>query len=527
MTIEQAAIYHNVCLLDLLRVNGFPDSPLATEIELFIPPARSCPEDITARKVTHTELHEIAFETNICPEILLELNPHFEPRSLWWELTNRLFFSGSMPHWIVVPTHPQPCFQEHKPSGEISIYELEQQLNVCYEAFIREVVLRFYMGVAPYPDKFYTRIDASPCYNALGQRQFFDPDGATYDPLLNKPAPSYTNMPIYRFRSGDTVYSISQHYNVCVRDLLRVNPTLKDWIPTDYSVFIPQTRPCYNQISRLPLIYEDETGNPLPEPRTSDQLIYYGGESLGHISRYYNVCVNRIEDANRDKLTRERSYLGWIIPTDRPPCYDADGFRIEYVCYDQPIDFTLDYRSITDEVSFDMEGDHCYDLAAPETVVWYHNKPYQIVKHREQEIFSSRAFMAWCFGVSLDEINAINDDPVMLAMMPYYTRAIPRQTRECYVQNPRVLEVEQTIHIVQKDETVSSIAAQYDKLPHWIARANDLNEDNMIWIGQNLIIPGGLALRELVLLVCAVTGAAASCGLIYVRRPKSLAGGWE
>jgi hypothetical protein len=104
---------------------------------------------------------------------------------------------------------------------------------------------------------------------------------------------------------------------------------LRGAMPEGYPTFIPDTRPCYDEATGMPLIYEDENGVPLDEPRVGDKLNYYGTEPFGHVSHYYNVCENRIRDANAAKLAGEAHYLGWIIPHDRPPCYDEDGYVID------------------------------------------------------------------------------------------------------------------------------------------------------------------------------------------------------
>ncbi len=63
--------------------------------------------------------------------------------------------------------------------------------------------------------------------------------------------------------------------------------------------------------------------------------MHYSSQIWGGMTYIYNVCINHIEDANRAKLDGETSYLGWIIPADRPPCYTGNGTRINYACYAQ------------------------------------------------------------------------------------------------------------------------------------------------------------------------------------------------
>jgi LysM repeat protein len=507
-TLPDIAGRTEVCLIDLLRVNHFPDMPLRVAIEVFIPPPRPCPDDIEARLVD-TELTDMAYMStylNLCSADLLPLNPHFSQTTGF--LGDRTFsWNGGI--WILTPKNVESCYWQYHPREGENIFDIERALNVCYEAFRREHHFRDGTIIPHDRVTLHIPFDVPPCYNAEGQR-------------LQWPEMEYADMPIHIFQPGDTVYSISQHYNVCVRDLLTVNPTLAGALPTGYPVFIPQTRPCYHEATGMPLIYEDEDGNPLLQPQVSEQLIYYGSQPFGYVSAYYNVCMNRIADANRAKLNREISYLGWIIPTDRPPCYDAYGSPIHYVCYTQPVDFSVDYSQADPSISFDIDGTYCYDLAAPETIVWHGNKTYRII-HYHDTMLRSRAFTAWCFGVSLEEINAINDEPNMLSILPFQSRAIPLPTRECYLQNPGVLDG-YDLHRVESGETLISIARQYDKPYQWIAHVNDLDGQNTIWAGQMLIIPAGPTLSQLYFFVGGVISLVTLViGMRIVKHPRKSA----
>jgi LysM repeat protein len=526
-TMSGIADQMGVCVIDLLRVNNFPDMPLKVAIELFIPPSRPCPDDIEADLVdgeidylTHTSL-----QANICPEDLLPLNPHFSESTGILNPGNRLFSwnSQNIERWIITPKDAEPCYWQYHPSEGDSIFDIERALNICYQEFRREQYISFLTIIPHDRVTLYIPHDVQPCYNEDGQRlQYSITFEHNLKEQLQTPEMQYADMPVYIFRLGDTAYSISLLHNVCVPDLLAANPMLVSRMPTGHPVFIPQTRPCYDEATGMPLIYEDEDGNPLPQPLVSDQLIYYGSQPFGIVSAYYNVCMNRIADANRAKLDQESSYLGWIIPTDRPPCYDAYGSPIHYVCYTQPVDFSVDYSQADPPMSFDIDGTYCYDLAASETIVWNQNKPYQIIQY-DDTMLRSRAFTAWCFGVLLEEINAINDDPNILSILPFQYRALPLPTRECYIQNPGVLDG-YDLHPVVSGDTLVSIARQYDKPYQWIARANDLDEQNTIWAGQMLIIPAGPTLNHLYLFIGGVISLVTLViGMRIVKHPRKSA----
>jgi LysM repeat protein len=511
-SIIQIAERFGVCVVDLLRVNQFPDIPTDTRIhirmELFIPPARRCPTNIQAIQVTTDNLQTASFITNICLEKLMALNPNFYERVF----RDRVYDRGDKEsHWVLIKTTYPPCYRQYKPQKGQSIYDIEKEINVCYEEFYfvfeengtpigytlsQEVISSDNITI-------YMPIEVLPCYNEKGQRLVYKieeverQNSYEIDEIIIKLNPTYSPLEVYFPEFSESAYDISQKFNVCVKDLLEANSFLKNRIARKRHVFIPQTRPCYDEETGMPLIYEDENGNPLPEPIVGKHLIHYGTPSFGHLTYYYNVCSNRISDANADKYDEKGNarYLGYIIPTDRPPCYDENWQFAEYVCYNQPIDFDTDYSNANPPLSFDINGTYCYDIYDPNTVVWYHNKPYLVRQKREGYLTFSQTFMAWCYGISLDEISAINTDKEFLPILPYYTRAIPLPTKECYVENPEILAGKIT-HTVSYGDTLISISQKYGVPSVLIGRENNLDGDT-IWMGQVLVIPQGAKTEDL------------------------------
>ncbi|MCA9889923.1 MAG: LysM peptidoglycan-binding domain-containing protein, partial [Anaerolineae bacterium] len=410
---------------------------------------------------------------------------------------------------ILLPTHIDACYTRYAKNESETRFDTERRINRCYQEFVEHNNL------------LYVRNDAPPCYNESGQRLGYPPNiyldqlNGTY----NREGLAYQDMAIHIFQRDDNLYSISQTYNVCVEDLLAANPNLVDSMPTGYPTFIPNTRPCYDEASGQQLIYEDENGYALEDPQISDQLMYYGNQPLGHISHYYNVCQNRIEDANSEKMNHRSTYLGWVIPTDRPDCFDEDGDLINYVCYDNPVDMTVDYRGADDFPTVNPDGVDCYDLADPYTRIWYEGEAYQIMDYEKEKILASRAFTAWCYGVSLDAIDAINDQQVILDLLPYHHRLIPEATRECYIDHPELLNYF-TVHQVERYETLLGIAHQYNVLPQWITQANNLGGDNMIWERQMLIIPDGMRLSHIFAIFMSVMALFITALLFYRLRRR-------
>lgn len=512
----------DVCISDLIRINGFVNMTLYGELELFIPPSRPCPADIEAVQVVHTPLQETSHLTNICKDVLLDLNAplaFYEDPYRYNRRYSNLTPVNNELEWLIVPTDPSPCYQTYEAKQGESLYDIENKLNRCHEEFTYAMGANVYDNTIQSLDTtVYVPLDSLNCYDAEGLRLYYPPKSTLRYAYYKTPYRAtqeliYTDMILYTVQRGDTVYSISQAFNVCVKDLIITN----GWINREEGqrIFIPQTLPCYDESTGLPLIYEDEKGNWLDEPIVSDHLIDYGG--LLEAPQIYNVCINRIEDANRAKLENQANYPGWIIPTDRPPCLDDDNRLIEYVCYAEAVEMSADYRGTG--LSFDNEGTHCYNIDAPETAIWYEGQPYQLVRYRDS-ILRSRVFTAWCYGVSQDEINAINAEDEVLGMLPFFARLIPMPTRDCYLDHPEILENSTIVHTVENGETLSSIGKLYDMPYQVIAYANDLDADNNIWIGQSLIIPEYPTWRDLLTLVGGISSIVLFFVVIYQRRHR-------
>jgi LysM repeat protein len=498
-TIPLIAQKFNVCIVDLLRINQFPDIPTDIAIELFIPPQRPCPTDIQAMQLATASLHMASFITNICLETMMEFNVGL-PDRIFVDMTTTSSLEYKK-HWFAIKTDQPPCYKRYFIQRGESIYQAEKSLNTCVEEFSFVQTQSNYFSFDTFEEVIrrdgvylFAPIDAPPCYNENSQRLIYptqkgDVVYSDWNDIINRETPTYSELVAYLPEFSESVYDISQKFNVCVKDLLEKNPFLKNRIPRNHYVFIPQTRPCYDEETRMPLIYEDENGNPLPEPIVGEQLIHYGAPQFEHLRYYYNVCDNRISDVNDNKWDENGNarYLGYIIPTDRPHCYDKNWGYAEYVCYNQPVDFDTDYRHANPPLTFDINGTNCYDLKEPNTVIWYQGNPYKIQYYKGTP-FESRLFTAWCFGLTMQDIYTINADKDFLPILPLYTRAIPLPTRDCYVENPGIL-AGKTIHTVEYGENITSIGDKYGVPYPFISVANNLGINNTIWVGQKLIIP--------------------------------------
>jgi len=513
-----------VCLVDLVWINQFPDLPALVDLEIFIPPVRPCDENVTYQQMKPSnspysdiprDINAISLAYNICPEELVRWNPQLVPDEDGY-LVHPHYKRYYTSVWALIPEGVPPCYEIYKPVVGTFTYDIEHQLNICHESFI-------WQGITPHltiesdTTILYYRHDAKPCYDEQGRRlQYTRPiqqysrwrgvntySGSAFpnhaDTLF-----TYSDLPLHAVQHEEYIIDISRRYNICVNDLLDANPHRRG---TGYTIFLPQTRPCYDTETGFPIIYEDENGNQLAEPQASDKLMHYGLPVWGEISYYYNVCINRIEDANRAKINKEVSYLGWIIPTNRPPCYDANGRIMSYVCYDQPIALSTDY-SLTN-LTFNRDGTHCYNLATPNTLIWYRGKAYQARSYQRDDasapdrwnhiwegwLINSPAFSAWCFGVSESDIISANATPALIDILPYQYKAIPKPTRECYIDHPEWFEGK-TVHVIVQGDTLSGIAHQYDVPRLLIALVNGLDMKNPLWLGQKLIIPTGISTAQ-------------------------------
>jgi len=516
-TLAEVADELGVCEVDLMLVNQFPTLPLWFSIELFIPPARPCPDDIRLVEVTKS-LTALPFLLNVCPQTLINLNPYLTD-----DMDSRPIYESRPEGTHTILVKDDPCYRYYAVQEGESVYDIERALNVCFEEMSmwsddgNYHYIPFHRII--HEDlRIYIPLDTQPCYNEQGQRLFYD-NAPTFwwnPKSYSTTPPTYSDMRVYHSQMWDSLYDISVQFNVCVRDLLVVNPMLRHRLPQGHPVFIPNVRPCYDEATGKQLIYEDDFGNPLPQPILSEYLVHYGAPIQSNLQYYYNVCLNRILDATEQAdFERLDHYEGYIIPTDRPPCFDDTWEKADYVCYNQPIGNETVYLP-NSTMTFDVEGAYCYDIKDPKTVIWYENVPYHLFYKPSWNI--TQGLVAWCLGVSVDELSVIRQNDVLnqISHAGYYSWLTPLPTRDCYLTNPSILDGK-TVHIVTWHDTLSSIGQQYGVPYPLIAWANGLDADN-IWLGQKLIIPTGARTEDLVWLLGLWAGWFILAIPIYGRR---------
>ncbi|MDX2077144.1 MAG: LysM domain-containing protein [bacterium] len=396
------------CPLDLMRVNQYPLLPIRVDIELFIPPIRPCPEiemvEVPREYFQVLDISIIERGVNTCLKTLFELNPYLSPK---FQL-ERIFGSPYNSASRIILTSYDPCYHIYTVHEGESIYDIERVINICFEEFLFNVnydAIRSIHRMMSYDNiKIYAPLEAQPCYNEQGQRLYyysqyqFGRQCSTwtchgwyrYERNFNSEPiePTYSAMQVYALQASDTAYSISKKFNVCLNDLITTNRVLRSRsLFSDlekHPIFIPQTPPCYDSVTGKSIIYKDDDGNLLPTPQISDHLIYYGGWNP-RLSEYFNVCINRILDANTNKYDDRgnANYLGFIIPIDRPPCYDENNNQIFYICYSQPFNFDADYTFFNPMPSANINGTYCYDVKNLKMIAWNQNKRVHTVEYGE------------------------------------------------------------------------------------------------------------------------------------------------
>lgn len=506
-----AAQEYGVCLVDIVEANRLLTATPSGV--LIIPERHPCPKDTRAHTTRTTSVQALSYETNLCVSVLEGLNPDLETR-----LRHGAY---NQPRWVLVPVNGEPCYRDFTASTEMSVYVLERLLNVCVEMMVdRENRLPRVSVQSGATIR--VPIRALPCYNDQDERLFFPQHAVGLAQLLNSDPLAQPNQPLgytdvqrHIVTSEDTLYTLSRQYNVCVDALLRANPLHSFYLPNETVLLIPNTRPCYDERTGKQLVYADDEGNLMSQPGRRDQLMHFSHVSIGAMSIYYDVCNNRIQDANAAKFTGRFSYQGTIIPTDRPSCYGAKG----YACYAVPVDFSVDPTTVTNAPDFDVDGTHCYDIYAPETLVWYEDTPYKAVDFSRHDLLRSRSFTAWCYGVSLDAINTINDEQAVLDMLPNSSRLIPLPTRPCYLDEPEIFETAYAAYQVQYNDTLTTIANRFGTTREHLISINQLPDADTLWAGQWLVIPAPDAIPVLMIELGILAAGAVMLG-VWIARPR-------
>jgi hypothetical protein len=403
---------------------------------------------------------------------------------------------------IFLPENMHICKSVQVYAGQ-SIFDISREQNVCVED-----IMPVTTWIGPtYPAARDVKIDfpadAKPCYGAEGQR-------------LN-----YADKGIHKRESGEALYDVALMYDVCVSDLLDANPFLDRWSPSlPLELFIPDKLGCADN-----------------EPPSKHVVIE--GDTIHSLSITYNVCLNRIYEANNyiefedgsantilDQLRVGRTL---VIPTNRPDCYtlenDAPLTQEHYICYAEAVDMEQDYTGHEPPISplTDTNSDFCYEYGEYYNLTIYNNEKLMVYQTRP---YDTTLTIAQCFDVPVETLIDVNAQMYPTEVRGNGEWIIPEPyNHDCYMLTASPQEYQQRvwaeqnqagslgengIYIVNYGDTLSAIGRRFGYLPEWIAAENDLSSPDIIYQRQQLKLPQHITLYDMAKIGGAVGGTLAT-----------------
>lgn len=392
--------------------------------------------------------------------------------------------------------------------NDVSLYELSRQQNVCMEV-IQPVSVggRRVASYKPFDEYTFDIPEQSPaCYDTQGKRI------------------GHHDREVYETNISESMIDVAKKHGVCVQDLLLANPHVIIWpYVENYSrhVFIPETPPC-----------DFTTVTHVTQP----------GDDLWLLSYIYNVCFNRLYDANIALFTK---YDGRPLPAgvtitipNRPPCYTYKVYcggryreEAEYVCYQEPVDFDRDYTGTEPPVSPVPFSDKetCYTMKNGMTTL-FNNKKLTLFKRGGYPFY----MIAACYGITVDALFDESTKNYPPEVRPDGWLVIPDAQRDCELEDDqgwrnwypeRRAKIGQLddkgLYTVNFDDTLSSVGRRFGYLPSMIAAENGLEAPYTIYPYQELRMPQMPSLYDIgkaVLYVGGVGAAMIGFGLYRMRR---------
>lgn len=376
---------------------------------------------------------------------------------------------------------------------DLTLYDVSREYNVCLETLIDVNNWWWHETWEVAPDsKLGIPQELSPCYDDDGNRVNHD------------------DKTVHETQPNEFLIDIAEQYDVCIQDLVAANPFIHTHrVRPPQILFIPDVPLCDN-------------------PR---EYTLRDGETYVSVSQYYNVCLNRIVDANPQLMMQQtdasetpfyildlalrqpEAGITLTVP-ERPACYEMiyqEGNYIgttmpEYVCYAQPIDVSEDYTGhepVISPIAQDAKDNFCYAAGEYATTLIYENEPVTLYRIRPYDTMFT---VAQCFHVDITELVNLNTPSAYPShvhqygswvLPPHYDRncELLALTPEQYNQQIRDLMNragslgDDGIYIVNHQDTLSSIGKQFGYLPQWIAAANNLENPEMIFYLQELKMP--------------------------------------
>jgi LysM repeat protein len=503
---------------------------------------------------TLTELHQYALDNELCYIDIAAVNGLGG--------SHNPFSRGA----LFIPDDVRACesygFNEQIPPTQ-TVLEASIALNVCVEdmffatdftdlsqmdydakdkypreEFLRQAGSTVWNPANPLGMPFQYLKDAPPCYTNTDDRilpegemfelpSLYNVEEGVYTPL---PQPNMMEQYVYTIpdSQGKSLYDVALVLNVCVEDLMFANRYILRWNRNQlpYQLFVPITPPCYDPVTKRK--YNIATTQITDDTQDQLQHIVLATDSLEELSFVYNVCINRIADANGivSNLVEEdlnfRIALPFdssspypitdqqvlIIPQDRLDCYDLSGnnpTHMSYHCYNQEIDFSKDYTGTSPMVSFDPEGAFCYPLRGNFTII-YENESYRF----SNIAYEMRPHLMWCQRNTPEvtelpeEVNDLTNPSYLAYLGSFY---ISKEIQACLDE---VLANPNTYYLVESGDSLWSVSRQFGKTYQQIIEANQMS-GTYLYEGYILVIPPGPNLWHV-----AIGGGAGIVGSAFI-----------
>ncbi len=267
-TLFQLARKYNTTVAAIIAINpGIDPNNLKIGQVICIPkaaPTPSCPNGTLYTIKCGDTLFELSKKFNVSVEAIIKANPGIEPENL--QIGQVICIPGKSPT-PPVPSCPNGFLYTIR-SGD-TLFFLSQRFNVSVQAIIK------------------ANPGIEPENLQIGQ--------VICIPQVTPPVPSCPNGFLYTIRSGDTLFFLSQRFNVSVEAIMNANPGIDpNNLQIGQVICIPQVTP--------------------PVPSCPNGFLYTirSGDTLFALSQRFNVSVQAIINANPG-INPENLQIGQVI----------------------------------------------------------------------------------------------------------------------------------------------------------------------------------------------------------------------
>jgi len=306
------------------------------------------------------------------------------------------------------------------------------------------------------------------------------------------------NDPItYTVQQGDTLWGIGYRYNLHYSEILEASAESPDSSITHKALRTAD----FNKIGQdLVLVIPDRSGE--FDLRHNDRLlIYEAGDrieyvssdlSLNEVAQCYGVDEWVLYEANGlDRVQFTGGSL--IIPNAEHDCM-LRNFGQTLACYPEPIEDLVDLKNGAPDGFIDeADGAHCYMphivyelLFEDESVILFDSRDwFGIVPDKWM---SSIYQLNYCFRHDEDALKDITWDEYDATVLPPDDHIRVFALPDDITCNQDMFD-DYYVYQVQSFDTLSGIAKAYGTHPDLVASTNNMDNPNLIYVGQYLKIP--------------------------------------